>query len=140
MKKPTGSKSSPLHLERQLQEIKTLLIKAIDERKLGKRFSLSKYLSAFMENDYSHLSKSFSKSQGVTIVQYFILLRLEKVKEWLSYGELSLNEIAAELGYSSVQHLSGQFKKVVGISTSEFKKSFSAQRKFIDQVNVPETH
>ncbi|RYZ82505.1 MAG: helix-turn-helix domain-containing protein, partial [Moraxellaceae bacterium] len=70
------------------------------------------------------------------IEQYFILLKLEKVKELISYGELALNEIAWKLGYSSVQHLSSQFKRVLGVSTRAFKTTILSGRKTIDQVGI----
>jgi AraC family transcriptional regulator len=72
--------------------------------------------------------------EGITIEQFFIQQKIEKVKEWLTYNELSLGEIAWKLGYSSVAHLSAQFKKVTGMTPSEFKKLGASHRKSLDQV------
>lgn len=126
--------NDPKH--RQVEEIKSWLIKVLREEKLAPHFSVKKYLSANICKEYSYLSKLFSEKEGITIEQYFILLKLEKVKEFLSYGELSLGEIAWTLGYSSVQHLSSQFKKAFGISAREFKGALVFKRKAIDQVGI----
>ncbi|MBL7732226.1 MAG: helix-turn-helix transcriptional regulator, partial [Chitinophagaceae bacterium] len=69
----------------------------------------------------------------ITIEQFFILQKIEKVKEWLVYGELSLNEISYKLGYSSVSHLSAQFKKITGLTPSDFKK-MGGSRKSLDNL------
>ena len=90
----------------------------------------------YIGKEYSYASKLFSQKERITIEQYFILLKLEKVKELITYGELTLNEIAWQLGYSSVQHLSSQFKRVLGVSTRTFKTTILAKRKTIDQVGV----
>jgi AraC family transcriptional regulator len=71
---------------------------------------------------------------NITIEQYFILQKIEKVKEWLVYDELTLSEMSFKLGYSSVAHLSGQFKKITGFSPSEFKKLKEHNRKRLDSV------
>lgn len=117
-----------------MEEIKHLLIPKLRERKMEKHFSVKTYLSFRIGRDYSYLSRLFSEAEGITVENYFILLRLEKTKELISYGEYTLSEIASDVGYSSVQHLSAQFKKILGISTREFKSSLSTKRKFIDQV------
>ncbi len=100
--------------------------------------SQSKNLSAFITdripNDYSYLSDLFSSVEGKTIEQCFILQRIEKVKEQLVYDQLSLTQIAHQTGYSSVHHLSAQFKKVTGLTPSHFKKIAGEKRKGVDQV------
>ncbi len=78
--------------------------------------TFSEYLSERFHQDYSALSKLFSEVQGVTIEQYVILQKIEKVKELMVYDELSLSQIALQLNYSSVSHLSKQFKKVTGFN------------------------
>ena len=83
--------------------------------------NLSAYLAGRLGSDYSSLSKLFSESTGITIERYFILQRVERVKELLFYGEKSLTEIALELNYSSVAYLSTQFKAVTGMTPSQFK-------------------
>jgi AraC family transcriptional regulator len=124
---------------KQVEEIKNLLIKIIQGNKVEGHFSVKKYLSLHICKEYSYLSKLFSEKESITIEQYFILLKLEKVKELITYGEQTLNDIAWSLGYSSVQHLSAQFKRVLGMSTREFKNSISMKRKSIDQVGSEAT-
>lgn len=121
---------------KQVEEIKNLLIKKLQDNKIEEHFSIKKYLSAHIGKEYSYASKLFSTREGRTIEQYFILLKLEKVKELITYGQLTLNEIAWQLGYSSVQHLSSQFKRVLGVSTRHFKTTLLSKRTTIDQVGV----
>ena len=84
--------------------------------------------------DYSYISRIFSSNTGYTIEKYFSLQRIEKTKELIKYDELNLSEIAYKLNYSSVAHLSKQFKQVTGMNPSEFKKQQNLQRKGIDQI------
>ncbi len=117
-----------------IEKVKTLLIEEVQNENIIEHFSINKYLSGKIFKDYPSLSKLFSEVEGITIEQFFILQKIEKVKEWLIYNELPLNEIAFKLGYSSTQHLSGQFKKVTGMTPSKFKSLGSLHRKPIDQV------
>lgn len=82
---------------------------------------LSRYLSERIEKSYSFITSLFSKHENRTVEQYYILLRIERVKEMLDDGEFSLSQIASKLGYSSINHLSSQFKKVTGISVTEYR-------------------
>jgi AraC-like DNA-binding protein len=84
--------------------------------------------------DYPSISKLFSEVEGITIEQFFLLQKIEKTKEWLIYNELSLSQIAFNLGYSSTQHLSSQFKKLTGMTPTQFKSLGSLHRKPIDGV------
>jgi AraC-like DNA-binding protein len=84
--------------------------------------------------DYRYLSTLFSSLQGITIEQYIILQRIERVKELLRYDELSLKEIAFSLGYSSIAHLSNQFKNVTGLTPTQFKKLAESTRVPLDAV------
>jgi len=84
--------------------------------------------------NYHYLSTLFSSLEGITIEKYIIQLKIEKVKELLVYGELTLSEIAYRLGYSSVQHLSNQFKKITGLTPSYFKSLKSKNRKPLDSI------
>lgn len=95
---------------------------------------LSEYLSAKMHRSYPTLSRAFTASEGHTIEQHLIRLRTERVKELLSFGEHTLSEIAFQVGYSSVQHLSAQFKKVTGKSVSEYKKERGSSRQKLDAI------
>lgn len=97
-----------------------------DNRKYSGR-KLSDVLSSRLHADYSTLSKTFSSSEGVTIEHFYIAQRVEMAKELLSYGELSLAEIAWKLGYSSAAYLSSQFKKIAGETPTSFKESNCAR-------------
>ena len=119
--------------QKQIEKIKTLLIKKTQSGDLEEHFSISGYLSKSLHKDYSSVSRLFSQVEGITIEQFFILQKIEKVKEWLVYGELSLNEISYKIGYSSVSHLSAQFKKITGLTPSDFKK-MGGSRKSLDNL------
>lgn len=101
-----------------------------------KRMKLSSFLSSALNYEYTYLSNLYSSIEGITIEQYFILQRIEKVKELLVYDQLSLSEIAFQMGYSSVHHLSAQFSKTTGLTPSHFKKIGASKRKSIDQVGT----
>lgn len=98
------------------------------------RVNLSEHLSQMIGADYSFISHLFSTEEGVTIEKFTILQKIEKVKELLSYGELSLSEIAFKLEYSSSSHLSAQFKKITGITPGQYKNLQDKERKSLDQV------
>jgi len=117
-----------------IEKIKTLLIQKTQEGNVEQHFSIQKYLTNNIFKDYSSLSKLFSEVESVTIEQFFILQKIEKAKEWLIYNELSLSQIAFNLGYSSSQHLSGQFKKLTGMTPTQFKSLGAEHRKAIDDV------
>lgn len=119
--------------QKQIEKIKNLLIKKTQSGELEEHFSISDYLGKALNKEYSSLSRLFSQVEGVTIEQFFILHKIEKVKEWLIYGEMNLNEIAFQLGYSSTAHLSTQFKKIIGLTPREFKK-IGGSRKPLDKV------
>lgn len=119
--------------QQQIEKMKSLLIHQIQSGQLEEHFSISEYISKALLKDYSSLSRLFSQVEGITLEQFFILQKVEKVKEWLIYGELSLSEISYRLGYSSVAHLSAQFKKITGLTPSGFKK-MGGTRNAIDQL------
>jgi AraC family transcriptional regulator len=102
-----------------------------------RKFNWSTLLAEALHHDYNSLSSLFSSVEGITLEQYIIRQKIERVKELLFYNELNLSEIADELGYSSVAHLSSQFKKVTGLTPSELKKSRSIDhsRKPLDSVS-----
>jgi AraC-like DNA-binding protein len=97
-------------------------------------FKLSVLLADRLHHDYSYLSNLFSAVEGITIEKYHIAQKIERVKELLIYNELSLSEIAYQMGYSSVAHLSSQFKQVTGLTPSAFKKLQKQVRKPLDMV------
>ncbi len=115
--------------------IKTLIIEKIHHSDSGfEKLNSSDYIAGKLGYDYSYLSNLFSSVEGITIEKYIINQKIEKVKELLVYDELTLNEISYQLGYSSVQHLSNQFKKVTGLTPSHFKKIGGNKRKFLDEL------
>lgn len=116
-----------------IHQIKTVIIHQIQHSE-EQNFVLSELISEKLDKDYSQLSKLFSSTVGITIEQFSILQKIEKVKELLIYDELSLKEIAYRLGYSSSAHLSAQFKKVTKLTPSEFKSLAEKDRKGIDGV------
>lgn len=117
-----------------IEKIKMLLIQKVQDENIEDHFSINKYLTQHIFKDYSSLSKLFSEVEGITIEQFFILQKTEKIKERLIYNEQPLGEIALNLGYSSTQHLSGQFKKLTGMTPTQFKSLGSLHRKPIDGV------
>lgn len=118
-----------------INKIKTIIIGKIHHSKSTlEAVNWSDYISKEIGKDYSYLSKLFSDVEGITIEKYIINQKIEKVKELLVYDELSLTEISYELGYSSVQHLSSQFKKATGLTPSHFKKIKENKRKPLDSV------
>lgn len=120
---------------RLIERVKSLIIKLIRQTDLSdRRENLSDYLASHLHKDYSYISHQFSSVENVTIEQYFILQKIEMVKELLRYDELSLTEISYKLGYSSVAHLSAQFKKVTGFTPSGFRKLKGPSRKPLDKV------
>ncbi len=121
---------------RIIEKVKVLLIDKIHHRNDElEKFSFSKYLSNELGVNYSHLSSVFSSCEGTTIEKFIIQQKIEKVKELLTYDEFTLSEIAYKLGYSSVQHLSNQFKQVTGLSPSYFKKIKENRRKPLDHLD-----
>ena len=117
-----------------IEKAKTTLIEKVQKGDIEEHFSLSDYLPKKLNKEYTQLSRLFSEVEGITLEQFFILQKIEKVKEWLAYNELTLSEISYRLGYSSVAHLSGQFKKITGLTPSEFKKLGVKHRKSIDNI------
>lgn len=95
---------------------------------------VSEYLAEKLNHNYSYLSNRYSSYEDTTIEQHVIQLKIERVKELLTYEEMTLSEIAWELNYSSVQYLSNQFKKVTGMTVTEFKKEENISRKSFDAV------
>ncbi len=119
--------------QKQIEKIKNLLINKVQSSDIEEHFSISNFLGKEFKKDYSSISRLFSEVEGITIEQFFILQKVEKVKELLIYGEINLKEISYQLGYSSPAHLSAQFKKVIGLSPREFK-NIGGKRKPLDKV------
>lgn len=119
-----------------VETVKFTLIQLFDKAFLEINVPLSVLLADKVNIKYSRLSQLFSNSQGKTIEQYFIELKIEKAKEWLSFEEFNISQIAWKLGYGSVQYFSAQFKKSTGQTPSEFKKSSKKQRKSLDSLGA----
>lgn len=119
-----------------VEKIKSIIIKTIYENEdfLGEEKNFSELIAGEVGMDYHYLSTLYSSLEGITIEQYIILQKIERAKELLKYRELTLSEIAYKLGYSSVQHLSNQFKKVTGLSASQFKSITDNMRRPLDKV------
>lgn len=117
-----------------IERIKTLIIENIHYQQEKLKVNLSDYLVDDLKQDYSALSKLFSETEGTTIEHFYILQKIERVKELLVYNELTLSEIAFEMNYSNVAHLSNQFKKATGFTPTYFKSLKDNKRKQIDEL------
>lgn len=116
--------------EQLVEQMKGLIVKAVHyDAAKGEKTNLSQWLSKECAHDYSYLSKLFSESCGVTLERYYILQKIEKVKELLEYDELTLGEIADRTGYSSTAHLSSQFRSVTGMTPTAYRSLGRGGRK-----------
>lgn len=116
------------------EQIKTAIINLVHYTNDPLKINLSSYLSEQLNLEYAQLSAVFSEVENQTIEKYFIAQKIEKAKEMLTYGELTLSEIAYQLNYSSVAHLSAQFKKVAGLTPSNYKTQSKDSRKTLDEI------
>jgi len=131
--KKLGFELIEARVKKIVENIKKIVLKYLaneDDHML----KLSSFITRSIHYDYSYLSDLFSSIEGITIEQFFIIQRIEKVKELLVYQELSLADIAYQTGFSSTAHLSAQFKKITGLTPTHFKKIGSAKRKAIDHI------
>lgn len=117
-----------------VEKIKNIIINLVHYPQENQSHNVSEILSNALHKDYSSLSRLFSADEGTTIEKYLINQKIERIKELLIYQQMNLNEIASELGYSSVAHLSSQFKKVTGITPSQFRNTQQPARKTIDNI------
>ena len=117
-----------------INQIKSIIIQEIHYPKETSPINISTLLVNSLHYDYSYLSRLFSAVEGRTIEKFVIAQKVEKVKELLTYGELTLSEIAFRMQYSSSAHLSAQFKKVTGMSPSEFRKLQKQERQTLDEI------
>jgi AraC-like DNA-binding protein len=120
--------------DRTITKIKTVIIDLVHYKNEVLKVKMSEYLADHLHQDYASLSHLFSEEEGTTIEKFFILQKIERVKELLMYDELNLNEIAAKMNYSSVAYLSNQFKKTTGSTPSQFKQLKSKHRKQLDDL------
>lgn len=117
-----------------VEKIKSTVIELIHYQDSKEHKKLSYLIEEKVGLNYAYLSSLFSATEGITIEKYIILQRIERVKEFLVYDELTLSEIAWQMGYSSVQHLSHQFKTITGLTPSHFKNLKENKRKPLDEV------
>ncbi len=117
-----------------IDKIKTLIVDLVHHSEKPLKINLSNYISDQLHLNYHYLSNLFTEVHGTTIEHYFIAQKIERVKELLVYDEFSLTEIALHLNYSSVAHLSKQFKKVTGLTATHFKQLKVQKRKPIDKL------
>ncbi len=117
-----------------IEKVKNLIVDLVHNLDSELKVNLSDYLSKHIHYEYNYISNLFSEVEGTTIEKYFIAQKIEKVKELLMYDELSLSEIAYTLNYSSVAHLSSQFKKVTGFAPSHIKKIKDNKRTPLDEL------
>jgi YesN/AraC family two-component response regulator len=117
-----------------IEKIKGVIIEMIHYDEELPKVKFSVYLSKKLNHNYTYLANLFSETEGTTIEHFMILHKIEKVKELIMYNDLNLSEIAWKLHYSSVAHLSHQFKKVTGLTPSFFKKLKNQKRKSINDV------
>lgn len=117
-----------------IEKIKNIIIEMVHHTDENIKVNFSNYLSEKMNHDYTYLSNLFSEVQGTTIEHFIISHKIERIKELIIYGEHNITEIAWKMGYSSVAHLSSQFKKVTGLSPSHFKQLKDKRRSPIEDI------
>lgn len=117
-----------------IERIKNVIVEMVHYADELPKINYSDYISEKLHYDYTYLSNLFSEVKGITIQQYIILHKIERVKELLLYEELNLTEISYQLHYSSVAHLSNQFKKITGLTPSQFKLLKYKHRKPIEDI------
>lgn len=123
--------------QKLIEQIKTIIIQSVHHTQEQPKYNYSHLIAEQLHHQYSYLSNLFSEVEGITIEQYIIQQKIEKVKELLIYNELTLGQIAFDMGYSSVAHLSAQFKKITGQTPSQFKELRQKDRKPLDHINSP---
>lgn len=117
-----------------IEKIKNIIIEMVHYEEELPKTNFSEYLSEKMEYDYTYLANMFSETEGTTIEHFIILHKIERIKELILYNELNMTEIAAKLHYSSVSHLSNQFKKITGLTPSFFKSLKHKKRTMLENV------
>ena len=117
-----------------VEKIKGAVIELVHYSDEQIKINLSDYLSEKLNYDYTYLANLFSEVKGITIENFYLTHKIEKVKELIVYDELNLSEIAYKLHYSSVSHLSNQFKKITGLTPSHFKELKNKRRDTLEDV------
>ena len=117
-----------------IEKIKNVIIQMVHHSDEVIKVNFSNFLSEKLNHDYTYLSNLFSEVQGTTIEQFLISHKIERIKELIIYGELNITEIAWKMNYSSVAHLSNQFKKMTGLSPSHFKQLKDKRRSPLEEI------
>jgi AraC-like DNA-binding protein len=117
-----------------IEKIKNVIVEMVHHSDEMIKINLSDFLSEKLNHDYTYLANLFSEVQGTTIEQFMISHKVERIKELIIYDELNISEIAWKMNYSSVAHLSNQFKKVTGLSPSHFKQLKNKRRSPIEEI------
>jgi AraC-like DNA-binding protein len=117
-----------------VEKIKNAIIELVHHSDENIKINFSEYLSEKLDHNYTYLANLFSEVRGITIEQFMIAHKIEKIKELIIYDELNITEIAWKMNYSSVAHLSNQFKKVTGLSPSHFKQLKDKRRRPIEEI------
>jgi len=120
-----------------IERIKNVIVEMVHHSDEVIRINFSHHLSEKLNHDYTYLANLFSEVQGTTIEQFIIAHKIERIKELIIYGELNITEIAWKMNYSSVAHLSNQFKKMTGLSPSHFKQLKDKRRSPIEEIGLP---
>lgn len=120
-----------------IEKIKNIIIEMVHHSDEQIKINFSDFLSEKLSHDYTYMANLFSEVQGTTIAQFIIYHKIERIKELIMYDELNITEIAWKMNYSSVAHLSNQFKKFTGLSPSHFKKLRNRKRIPIDEIGIP---
>ncbi|HEX6170003.1 MAG TPA: helix-turn-helix domain-containing protein [Chitinophagaceae bacterium] len=122
-----------------IEKIKTAIIEMVHHSDENIKINFSDYLSEKLSHNYTYLANLFSEVQGISIEHFIIAHKIERIKELIIYDELNITEIAWKMNYSSVAHLSNQFKKVTGLTPSHFRQLKDKRRRSIEEVGTPIT-
>lgn len=117
-----------------IEKIKNVIIEMVHHTEEAMKVNFSDYLSKKLDHDYTYMANLFSEVQGSTIEHFIISHKIERIKELIIYGELNITEISQLMNYSSVAHLSNQFKKSTGLSPSHFKQLKDKRRSPIEEI------